>query len=346
MRSTNCKIVKMMYRSFELVFSLRYLNKIFYLNFVTFSDIFIIFLQKLISTVSSHNPCAGENMKECQKLLTYIMEIISSNSELGNERVLLACHAFYALLSMHCDSRCLTVMHFQKLDSHDLCFLERQYIISDLELFKLLNGYGYLQTIQKDMHFEYDALLLMFDVIHRNCMKYTRYSYFAYKVLYVWLKKLKQTSDMRFWYKNNCIVERKLEAIIFSNWSNALNDICKQNAQIFNMYLRIMLQKYSEVKETFIDCIWRNCILYVPWQNKIKYIILMEICQVWDLGYHAMTNPQYLSKLCISLTRNSLRYSGTKFYLAILRKLSEDEWKKSFGEVMKCIINLWESGKQ
>ncbi|KAL6439385.1 hypothetical protein ACFW04_003912 [Cataglyphis niger] len=301
--------------------------------------------RKLISTVSSHNLCASGNMKECQTLLTYIVEIISNNSELGNERVLLACHAFYALLSMHCNSRCLTVMHFQKLDSHDLCFLERRYTVSDLELFKLLNAYGYLQTIQKDMHFEYDALLLIFDVIYRNCMKYTRYSYFAYKVLYVWLKKLKQTSDMRFWNKNNCIVERKLEAIIFSNWSNALNDICKQNAQIFNMYLRIMLQKYSEVKETFIDCIWRNCILYVPWQNKIKYIILMEICQVWDLGYHAMTNPQYLSELCISLTRNSLRYSGTKLYLAILRKLSEDEWKKSFGDVMKCIINLWESGK-
>ncbi|XP_070171070.1 uncharacterized protein [Polyergus mexicanus] len=191
--------------------------------------------RKLISTVSSHNPCAGGNVKECQKILMYIMEIISSNSELGNERALLACHTFYALLSMHCDSRCLIVMHFQKLNSHDLCFLERRYSIFDLELFKLLNAYGYLQAIQKDMHFEYDALLLMFDVIYRNCMKYTRYSYFAYKILYVWLKKLKQTSNLRF--------------------------------------------------------------------------------------------------------------CGTKFYLAILRKLSEDEWKKSFGEVMKFIINFWESGK-
>ncbi|XP_072743363.1 uncharacterized protein [Anoplolepis gracilipes] len=298
--------------------------------------------RKLISTTSLHDPCTGKSVKECQKILTYIIEIVSSNSELGNERVLLACHAFYALLSTHCDPLCLkdTVMHFQKLDSHDLCFLERWYTVSDLKLFKLLNAYGYLLTNRKKMHLEYDAFLLMFDVIFENCMKYTRYSYFAYKVLYVWLKKLKQITDMRFWYKDNCILERKLEAIIFSNWSNALNDICKQNAQIFNMYLRIMSMKYTE---SYTSYILSDCILNIPWQNEIKYIILTEIYQVWDIA--GATINKHLYDLCISLTKNSLRPASTKLYLTILRKVSEDEWKKSFGEIMKLIINRWDSGE-
>lgn len=302
--------------------------------------------RKLISTVSSRNSCADGNVKECRTILTYMIEIISRNSELGNERVLLACHAFYALLSTHCDSRYLedTVIHFQKLNSQDLCFLEKRHTVSDLELFKLLNAYGYLQANRKDMHFEYDALLLMFDAIYRNCMKYTRYSYFAYKVLHVWLKKLKKTSDVRFWHKCNCIIERKLEAIIFSNWSNALNDISKQNAQIFNIYLRIMLQKY---KETFVQHSFYLCTFNMPWQNEVKYIMLAEICQLWDVKNQckAMIRKDFLFELCISLTRNSLRCGGTKLYLLISRQLSEDEWKKSFGEVIKSIINLWDSGE-
>lgn len=318
----------------------------FCLNFLTFSDIFIFSFQKLISTVSLRNPYASKNVKECQAILTHILEIISSNSELGNERVLLACRAFYALLStLHCDSQYLenTAMHFQKLDFHNLSFLESRYTISDLELFKLLNAYGYLQTNQKDTHLEYDILLLMFDVIYRNCMKYTKYSYFTYKVLYAWVKKLKQTSYSRFWCESNCIVERKLETIIFSNWSNALNDIRKQNAQIFNMYLRIMLQKYKDIHHIFTECISK-----IPWQNEVKYTILTEICQVSEIEFERMTDPQYLVELYISLTRNSLRCSGTKLYLAILRNLSEDQWKELFINqfgALKPIINFWESGK-
>ncbi|EFN66775.1 Thyroid adenoma-associated protein-like protein [Camponotus floridanus] len=301
--------------------------------------------RKLISTVSLRNSYERENVKECQMILTYIMEIISGNSELGNERVLLASHAFYALLpTLSYNSRYLenTVMRFQQLDSHDLYFFESRYTISDLELFKLLNAYGYLQANKKDTHIEYDILLLMFDIIYRNCMKYTRYSYFAYKVLYAWVKKLKQTSDTRFWCESNCTIERKLEAIIFSNWSNTLNDIRKQNAQIFNIYLRIMLQKYKDIHPIFTECISK-----ISWQNEVKYIILTEICQVSDIEFNFIKNPQHLTELCISLTKNSLRCSSTKLYLTILRKLSEDQWKELFINqgVFKFIINLWESGK-
>jgi len=287
-----------------------------------------------------HNSLIDE--KDWQAILMHIIEIISNNSELGNELTLLACHAFYALLLMRCDLCYVNniAMHFQQLCSCDLHFLEKRYIISDLELFKLLNAYGYLQANTKKMYIEYDTLLAIFDVIYKNCMKYTRYSYFAYKVLHMWLKRLKETSDIRFWHETNCIIERKLEAIIFSNWFNALNDICKQNIQIFNIYLRIMSQKYNG----FLKHIFDMCIKDISWQNETKYIILAEICQVWD-ATKVMTTKSFLFNLCISLTKNSLRYGGTKLYLIILRKLNEDEWKEAFGNIIKCVIDQWESGE-
>ncbi|KYQ58294.1 Thyroid adenoma-associated protein like protein [Trachymyrmex zeteki] len=304
----------------------------------------ILIFRKLISTAPLHDS-TGESVKEWQTILAHIIELISNNSELGNERILLACHAFYALLPTQCDSHALKdiIIGFQKLDSCNLCFLEKQYTVSDLELFKLLNAYGYLQVNRKNVLetcFEYDALLIMFDVIYRNCMKYTRYTYFAYRVLSVWLKRLRNTTDERFWNKQNCILEQKLEAIIFSNWSNVLNNLCKQNAEIFNMYLRIMLQKH---KRTFIDNVYQICLQDMSWQNETKYIILTEILQVHDIKVQTM--QCFLFELCNSLTKISLRCGGTKLYMTILRKLNEAEWKEMFGEVMKFVINRWESGK-
>ncbi|KAL6260571.1 hypothetical protein P5V15_008092 [Pogonomyrmex californicus] len=300
--------------------------------------------RKLISIAPLHDPM-GENVKEWQTILAHIIKIISNSSEMGNERILLACHAFYALLSAQCDLNSFKdiIIYFQKLDSHNLYFFEKQYTVSDLELFKLLNAYGYLQMNKKnspEICFEYDALLIMFDIVYRNCMKYTRYSYFAYKVLSIWLKRLNNTSDARFWNDSNCILERKLEAIIFSNWSNALNDVCKQNAQIFNTYLRIMSYKY---KETFMDRICRLCLKDMSWQNETKYIILAEIFHVRDIEVEIMKD--FLLHLCTSLTSNFLRCGGTKLYLVILRKLSEAEWKNMFGEIMKFIIHRWELGE-
>lgn len=282
-----------------------------------------------------------------QQILTYIIEIISNNTELGNERILLACHAFYTLLPIQCDLHSYKdiVIGFQKLTLCNFYIFEKQYPVSDLELFKLLNAYGYLQVNRKNVNeiicFEYDVLLAIFDVIYRNSMKYTRYSYFAYKVLSMWLKRLKNTSAVRFWTENNCILEQKLEAIIFSNWSNALN-LSKQNAEIFNTYLQIMVQKYNKA---FVDYIYLICYKNMSWQNETKYIILATIFQVQDMKIQDL-DSSFVFNLCISLTKNSLRCSGTKLYLVILRRLSEDVWKKIFGKVMEFVIICWESGKQ
>lgn len=304
--------------------------------------------RKLIRT--AHDvPYARESVREWQPILTHLLtEIISNNSELGNDRVFLACHAFHALLSIQCDLQFVrsSMIDFQRLDSRDLRFLGKQYTVSDLELFKLLNVYGYLQVSQKDvleMSSEYDVYQIMFDVIYRNCIRYTRHTYLSYKVLSMWLnKRLKNTFDGRFLDKRDHVLEQKLEAIIFSNWSNALANLSKQNAEIFNTYLRIMSQKYNK---TFVDRVCNICLTDMSWQNEKKYVILAEIFQVLDKGDIMKHRSSVSYGLCNSLTRNSLRCGGTKLYLTISKKLNEAEWKKMFGKAMKFVIDRWESGK-
>lgn len=301
--------------------------------------ILIFSFQRLISIASLHKSSTEENIKKWHTPLTYLLEIISSNTEMGNERILLASQTFYALLSTQCKLQFLkdTVIYLQELNSSNVYFLERDYAICDLELFKLLNAYGYLQVNQKNIFFD-DAFIIMFNVIYNNCIKYTKYSYFAYKVLYIWLKR---TCNIYFWHKNDYTLEQKLETVIFSNCSNALNDVCKQNTLILNMYLRIMSEKYDGFLQYIFEEINKN----MSWQNETKYIILAEVCNVWN-NIEAMTMKDFLYGLCTSLTKHYLRSGGTKLYLVILKKLDEEKWKKSFGEVMKFVIYHWESEQQ
>lgn len=322
---------------------------IIWMKYKCFTIVWLLvsFFQKLIASAPLYDS-AQVNTIEWQMVLAHIIEIVNNNTELGNERVLLACHAFYAVLPTQYDLKFFkdVVIGFQKLTSQKFSFFERNYTISDMELFKLVHVYGYLQMNRKDVletHDQYIVFLELFNVIYRNCMKYTRYSYFAYKILSTWLKRLKDMSNVRFWNDRNCILERKLEAIIFSNWSNALTNLCKQNAEIFNVYLQIMSQKYHE---TFVDHVYRMCLKDMSWQNETKYVILAEIIQVYDMKVQGFIEKGFLFDLCISLTKNSLRCGGTKLYLAILKRLNEIDWRKMFGKVMRFVIGRWESGDQ
>ncbi|XP_032671465.1 uncharacterized protein LOC116844271 isoform X2 [Odontomachus brunneus] len=294
--------------------------------------------RRLINFACSHDSSVAESTKAWEPVLGYIVEIISGNSESGNERVLLACHAFYALLSVRSVSFLDVVMQFQKLESRDFYFLEKEYVVSDLELFKLLNAHGYLQVNRKDMYLD-PILSAMFDIIHRNCMKYTRYSYFAYKVLCVWLKR---TCDTSFWHRNDIVLEQKLEAVIFSNWSNAFNDVPKQNVQLFNIYLRIMSRKYNG----FLKHVFDTCDKYISWQDEVRFTILAEVLRLWDNVETMIENltQNFLYNLFGTLAHKSLRCAVTKVYMVILRKLNESEWKEVFGQTVETMIKHWESG--
>ncbi|KOC70581.1 Thyroid adenoma-associated protein like protein [Habropoda laboriosa] len=299
-----------------------------------------IIFRKLINFASScKESWDDEYIKQWQPVLVHIIEIFIPNTEIRRERTLLASHTFFVLLSMQPTSVLLkdTFTNFLTFKCNEVYVFDKKYGINEPELFKLICAHGYLQANRKEMYSN-DICLLIFDLIFEHCVRYTKHSYFAYKILYMWLQR---TMNTNLW--STCSadlhIEQQLEKIIFSNWHNAINEINKQNsALIFNMYLKIMDKKYSG----YLEYLFKHCVDTISWQNELKYDILAEICEVWD-KIEVMTSRDFLLSLCTSLTKYYLRSAGTKVYLAIVKKLSENEWEKAFGDIINYLFHHWES---
>lgn len=261
--------------------------------------------------------------------------------EIKRERALLASHTFFALLSMQSTLVLLKEIFTNLLSSkcNEIYIFDKTYDTAEFELFKLICAYGYLQVNRNEIYSN-DVCFLIFDVIYEHCIKYTKHSYFAYKILYMWLQKTINTEN-NFWITYSEL-EQKLEAIIFSNWCNAISEISKQNSGlIFNMYLKVMERKYSG----YLKYLFKHCVDTISWQNELKYDILAEICKVWN-ETKIITSYNFLLSLCNSLTKHYLCSAGTKVYLAIVKKLSENEWKEAFRDIMYYLFHHWESSKK
>ncbi|KAK1119145.1 hypothetical protein K0M31_013642 [Melipona bicolor] len=292
--------------------------------------------RKLINFASScKESWNDEHLKQWQPVYIHIIEAFILNTE-NRERSLLASHTLFALLSIQSNLSFLKETFISLLNSkrNEVYIFDKRYNIVENELFKLICAYGYLQVNHNEIYSN-DIFFLIFDVIFDHCIRYTKYSYFAYKILCTWLQR---TINTTFWSTYSKI-EQRLEMIIFSNWCNAINDISKQNsALIFNMYLKIMEKKYDR----YLEYLFKHCVDTISWQNEIKYDILAEICEIWD-ETKIITSRDFLFSLCNSLTKYYLRSPGTKVYLAIVKKLSENEWKKAFGHIMNYLFHHWES---
>ena len=276
-----------------------------------------------------------EHLKQWQPVYMHIIEAFILNTE-NRERSLLASHTFFALLSKQSNLSFLkeTFTSFLNSKRDEVYIFDKRYNIVENELFKLICTYGYLQVNRNEIYSN-DIFFFIFDVIFDHCIRYTKHSYFAYKILYTWLQR---TVNTTFW-STYSEIEQRLEMIIFSNWYNAINDISKQNsALIFNMYLKIMEKKYDR----YLEYLFKHCVDTISWQNEVKYDILAEICEIWD-ETKIITSRDFLFSLCSSLTKYYLRSPGTKVYLAIIKKLSENEWKKAFGYIINYLFHHWES---
>lgn len=285
---------------------------------------------------SSKQPWDDEYVEHWQPVFEYIIKVFIPNAEIGRERALLASHTFFALLSREPTMILLKDIFTNLLisTSNEVCVFDKTYDIAEPDLFKLICAYGYLQVNRNEIYSN-DVCTLIFDIIFEHCIKYTKHSYFAYKILYMWLQR---TMNTNFWNASSKL-EHRLEAIIFANWCNAINEISKQNLTlIFNMYLKITERKYNG----YLEYLFNHCVDTISWQNELKYDILAEICKVWDKT-KLMTSHDFLLSLCTSLTKYYLHSAGTKVYLAIVKKLSENQWKEAFGSIMNYLFHRWES---
>ncbi|XP_012275512.1 uncharacterized protein LOC105697086 isoform X2 [Orussus abietinus] len=270
-----------------------------------------------------------------KSIITELLTILTNNEDIGGDYILLASRAFSMILicfpeEVEKNLKCYLTFNNNRLQSFDSDFH-----IRDAELFKLTITNGYLQ-VSKDAILSKAICILSFDVIYANCIRYTKYSYFAYKVLHTWLLS---TLRNNFWTNNELMYEHKLEAIISSNWDNSISDIRKQNATlIFNLYLKIMEDKY----EGFIKFVFECCVYNMSWLDEVKYVILSEICNIWN-DVSLFTGIDFLTTLFMSLTKTHLRNAGTKLYTCITSKLDGKQWQEAFYMPLKLFVLNWES---
>lgn len=267
-----------------------------------------------------------------------ILQVLASSDEIGDERVLLGSLTLVTVLHSECSFKDVTnlLKNCWNLEKPFLSAFQQNFQIRDLEWFKLAMTHGYLQFHVEKIHSP-EMMFEAFEILRGSCLTYTKYSYVAYKILQTWMEK---SLEMNFWFELDANeIETKLEAIIFSNWDNCINEIARRNAsQIFPTYLKIMSEKY----DGFLEYISENCIENLSWQNVTKYTILVEVCKI-SCNLTWIINSGLAACIFTSLTKNHLKQAGTLLYLTILRKIRMNEWEKIFGQDFFRISARWES---
>ena len=258
------------------------------------------------------------------------------NEEIGSENILLISHSYLALQRVvacqnHTDFED-HLRNYLNLKRNQLIDFHRVYHINNLVLFKLVICNGFLQI--GVTNFSLDLFHEVFYIIYPNCIRYTRYTYFASKLLLKWMQRVCKTI---FWSTIDSLqIEEQLEAILFSNWDNA---ICKANfVSIFGLYLKATRDRYDD----YLSYLFHISVQKISWCHVTKYIILAEICILIE-DVKLITEQKFISNLFNSLSVSHLCSASSKVYTIICNKLSIDLWKKTFGEHLKNYVITWEA---
>lgn len=270
-----------------------------------------------------------------QQVLLELLNIIIDDEQGFIDQKRLASQAFFTIIaaSHSIDDQKNYLQLMLTLNDSKLIIFNEEFEVSNIDSFKLLIIHGYLLASDKTIQSS-NIFPLLFEVIQKYCITYTKHIYFAFKLLDIWLKK---SRDIDFWKDNNSTIEKNLEAIIFSNWDNCINEIAKINAShLFPVYLKIMRDKYNG----FLEYALKTTTEYLSWLNPTKFIIVAEICKI----YHVYPKVPYLEvNIFQSLTKSHLKHVGTKLYVALLDKMDLELWNKLIKNSLYLNAKKWES---
>lgn len=287
----------------------------------------ISFFQKIIKFSLQRNPQETKTSATSESVSSKLLKIIQENDQkISKDTFLLTSHAFFLLLYKQHKKICILSKTLQSLLQE-----------AGNDHIRLTICYGFLHLNDPQL-FTPENGLLMFDLIYPHCMSYTRDTFFAFKILYHWLLATSKKSD--FWTTNfpgNDSLVDKVQTVIFSNWDNAIEDLAKYNAgNIFPLFLSI-----KEKREPgFLEKLFSDCVDRVSWGHVTKYVILAEICKVWD-NVEEMTKGEFLDRIFDTLEDNLLRNAGTTVYKNVAKKLSDGEWERVIGGMIVRRVNLW-----
>jgi hypothetical protein len=251
------------------------------------ANIFLIFqaligiLQKLPSELDCH---AREIIQDINTSL--INTIASCSIPLDGQMMCSAafCVGLQAVLEAHereaLYSLCLNTDGHTCI-FHDLGWLPIQISERNTELFKVCLCHGILQSneishiLLKGSVVESPLIYVMLNILEEACMKYTRLTSIAFKVLVSWIEKV----CLEFKWNMSSDLLRRIFSIINSNWENPISGVKAQNTRIFKCYLDMC--STSEI--CWYDCdaalksitsLLHHIMEVQPWKMKSKYCML------------------------------------------------------------------------
>lgn len=154
--------------------------------------------------------------------------------------------------------------------------------VQNLEVFKLCLCYGILQSNEASnvlLNGCVDGsplIFVVFDILEEACMKYSRLTSIAFKVLVSWVKKV--CLELKLNVTNGVL--RRIFSVINSNWESPINGVKEQNIKLFELFMDVCsankINLLDDRGATFGSV--SSLLLYTmegqPWKMKSKYCIL------------------------------------------------------------------------
>jgi len=154
--------------------------------------------------------------------------------------------------------------------------------IRNLEIFRLCLCYGILQSsetsdiLMKGCVDGSPLVYVVFDILEEACMKYSRLTSIAFKVLVSWVKKV--CLELKLNMADGIL--RRILSIINSNWESPIHGVKEQNIKLFELFLDVCsankINLLDDRDTTFgsVSSLLHYTMEGQPWKMKSKYCIL------------------------------------------------------------------------
>jgi hypothetical protein len=156
-----------------------------------------------------------------------------------------------------------------------------QIYVTNVEVFQVCLCHGVLQSSEAASIFcgmsigESPLIYVMLNILENACMKYSRLTSIAFKVLALWVKKvclefkLNMTSD----------ILRRIFSVVNSSWENPISGVKEQNTKIFELFLDVCSKNKMDRQDcdkTFqsVTTLMHHTMEEQPWKMKSKYYML------------------------------------------------------------------------
>jgi hypothetical protein len=258
---------------------MRMQEKLNYCNVFLIFQLIISILQKLPSGLELHT---REIIKDISTSLMYTIACCSLPLDGQMMCSVAFCSALDTVLSAH-ETQILyhSYLNTDEYISFDFGWSYPEIWVRNVEVFRVCLCHGILQSneaasVSYDMSVEGSPLIyVMLNILENACMKYSRLTTIAFKVLVLWLKKV----CLEFKLNVTGDVLRRIFSVINSNWESPISGVKEQNSKLVELFLDVCSRNrmdWDDHDSTFqsVTTLMHHTMEEQPWKMKSKYCML------------------------------------------------------------------------